>query len=253
MTKKNAPETILHVMKENDFEEPTSADEVPKDQDWHSIITARTMKIPGSDGKKHEFLKSFSMEVGFFNGEFWTLGDSKPEEPVVIYGYDKKVRMKSSKGKPITSEGAMRLLEAVMTQAHDDYVKAYAAWFENQGDEVLTENLNRAEREIPFHFLHYSLDQQHKVIESLKHQGQLLFHAGEITKNHLMEKKDSNGRMTLYFASSDEEVAADVLKLWMQAEGVDNERDQRVCLDFIVKLVPQKTFKKKAFKESEGK
>lgn len=46
--------------------------------------------------------------------------------------------------------------------------------------------------------------------------------------------------MTLYFASSDEEVAADALKLWMQAEGVDNERDQRMCLNFIVKLVPQK-------------
>lgn len=38
--KKNAPEIILQVMKENDFEEPTSADEVPNDQDWHSIITA---------------------------------------------------------------------------------------------------------------------------------------------------------------------------------------------------------------------
>lgn len=245
--KKKAPEIILQVMKENDFEEPTSADAVPNDQDWHSIITARTMKIPGSDGKEHEFLKSFSMEVGFFNGEFWTLGDSKPEKPVVIYGYDKKVRMKSSKGKPITSEGAMKLLEAVMTQAHDNYVKAYAAWFGNQGNEVLTENLNRAEREIPFHFLHYSFDQKHEVIESLKHQGQLMFHAGEITKDHPMEKKDSNGkgRMTLYFASSDEEVAADALKLWMQAEGVDNERDQRVCLDFIVKLVPQKQSRRK--------
>lgn len=99
---------------------------IPDSDDWHTIITGSR-------------IGRYRIDVGFYTGEFWTLGNTKPEHPVRIYAWDQAVRIRSSRGKPIDMEGAIRLGEAILGQWREDYIAALSAYRHKPTKEHLQE------------------------------------------------------------------------------------------------------------------
>lgn len=179
-------EVVKSFADESGFKELVSPEVIPADRDWHLIITATQAEIWGSDGKAHLFM-TFHHEVGYYNGYYWTLGNkspadpdkTRPDSPVVIYGYEKAVRMKSSLGKFAEDEaGLMALSEAMLEDARKEYITAYRRYLHHPDSKDAIADLKMAEHGIPMNLLpgasldevlHELQRQARKGMRGLKH------------------------------------------------------------------------------------
>ena len=111
----NAFDTLEQAVQAAKMEQEAPPELIPENDDWHTIITGRR-------------IGRYQIDVGFYTGEFWTLGNTKPEHPVRIYAWDQAVRIRSSRGKTIDMEGTIRLGEAILRQWRKDYIAALSAY-----------------------------------------------------------------------------------------------------------------------------
>ena len=114
----NAFDTLEQAVQAAKMEQEAPPELIPENDDWHTIITDR--RIGG--------YRRYRIDVGFYTGEFWTLGNTKPEHPVRIYAWDQAVRIRSSRGKPIDMEFTIQIGEAILGQWRKDYIAALSAY-----------------------------------------------------------------------------------------------------------------------------
>lgn len=128
----NAFDTLEQAIQAAKMEQEAPPELIPENDDWHTIITDRR-------------IGRYRIDVGFYTGEFWTLGNTKPEHPVRIYAWDQAVRIRSSRGKPIDMECAISMGEAILGQWRKDYIAALSAYRRNPTKEhrQVVEHLER--------------------------------------------------------------------------------------------------------------
>ncbi len=129
------------------MQQATSPETIPEDTDWHLVITHWVSKINDEKGKQVRTVMRWKVEVGFYTGEFWTLGTSRPYRPIQIDQYDRVVRFPRSRGE-ITTEGAVRLEEALLTSWRKDYTAALNAYRKKRTQKNRAK-LERPRRECP--------------------------------------------------------------------------------------------------------
>lgn len=145
---------------QNDFSDVAGPLEKPEDNDWHLIITAHNSAIMMDDGFRHK-ITTMKAEVGFYNGEYWTLGTENGRVKVVAW--DRTPRMHNSSGDPLTADGTMKLVEAVVGDACQEYMAAYKA-YSRRGDINSISRLNAAEAAIPYYLTPYKKSELLKML-----------------------------------------------------------------------------------------
>ena len=129
------------------MQQATSSDVVPGDTDWHPIITPYRSSINDRKRKQTIPVTRWKVEVGFYTGEFWTRGSSRPCGPIQIDLYDRVVWFPRSRGE-ITTEGAIRLAGALLASWRKDYLAALEA-FRKKRTQKNRATLERLRRECP--------------------------------------------------------------------------------------------------------